>query len=133
MELELRDLLTAEFAEDGDGEGFYNCWNLIREVYRRAGRVLPEYSEYIAAIADRSNLIETIKDDDFVPLSRPEFLAIVLFTVRGAYTHMGVVIDRNRYIHMRKKAGVAIERLDIGEWSKRIEGFYSYAGSCKVT
>jgi len=130
MELELHDLLTAEFEEDGEGPN-YNCWNLCREVFRRAGKVLPRYSEYISDIAERNNLIQAIKNsDDFMNIENPEPLAIVAFRLRpNTITHMGVLIDKHRFIHIRKKAGVAIERLDIGIWSKKIEGFYRYAAN----
>ena len=130
MELELHDLLMAEFEEDGEGPN-YDCWNLCREVYRRAGRTLPRYSKYITSIAERNNLIQAIKNsDDFVNIESPEMLAIVAFKLKPkAITHMGIVLDKYRFIHIRKKAGVAIERLDIGRWSKKIEGFYRYAAN----
>jgi len=130
MALELRDLLTAEFEEDGEGPN-YNCWNLCREVYRRAGKILPRYSDYIASIAERNNLIQMIiNSDDFMDIESPEPLAIVAFRLKPkAITHMGIVIDKNRFIHIRKKTGVAVERLDIGIWSKKIEGFYRYVAN----
>lgn len=130
MELELHDLLTAEFEGDGEGPN-YNCWNLCREVYRRAGKFLPKYSDYIASILERNNLIQAIKrSDDFMNIKNPEPLAIVAFQLNSkAITHMGVMIDKYRFIHIRKKTGVAIERLDIGIWSKKIEGFYRYAAN----
>jgi len=129
MALELHDLLTAEFEEDGEGPN-YNCWNLCREVYRRAGKVLPRYSEYIAGIAERNNVIQVVKSNDFERIEKPEQLAIVAFRLKPrAITHMGVVIDKNRFIHVRKKTGVAIERLDFGIWSKKIEGFYRYVAN----
>lgn len=127
MELELHDLLTAEFEEDGEGPN-YNCWNLCREVYRRAGRFLPKYSDYIVGIIERNSLIQIVKNsDDFISIEKSEPLAIVAFQLRPqAITHMGVVISKNRFIHIRKRVGVVIERLDIGKWSKKIEGFYRY-------
>jgi len=130
MELELHDLLMAEFEEAGEGPN-YNCWNLCREVYRRAERFLPKYSDYIAGIAKRNNLIQIVKNSgDFTQIEKPELLAIVAFQLRPkAITHMGVVIDKYRFIHVRKRAGVAIERLDIGKWSKKIEGFYRYVAN----
>ena len=133
MELELHDLLLAEFEEDGTGPN-YNCWNLCREVYRRAGRHLPKYSEYISLISDRDDFIQAVKQDDFIKLNKPEPLAIVTFRLRPRMiTHMGVVIDKRRFIHIRKKGGCAIERLDIGVFSKKIEGFYRYAGNNQIT
>jgi len=128
MQLELDDLLMADFDENGDGPN-YNCWNLCREVCKRAGKFLPRYSEYISEIAERNNFIEGILND-FIPLDKPEPFCVVTFNLRPRkITHMGIVLDKYRFIHIRKQAGVAIERLDIGSWSKRIEGFYRYAAN----
>ena len=129
MELELHDLLTARFEENGEGPN-YDCWNLCREVYRRAGKFLPRYSEYLAGIVERNNLIQIVKSADFERIEKPEPLAIVTFRLKPRMiTHMGVVLDKYRFIHIRKKAGVAIQRLDFGLWAKKIEGFYRYAGN----
>ena len=130
MELELHDILLAQFGEDGEGPKEYNCWNLCREVYRRFGLRLPKYSDYIAVISQRDLLIKTIKDDDFVLISEPEVPCIVTLQLAPRMiTHIGVVIDKRRFIHVRKQSGVAVERLDNRIWKKRIEGFYRYAGN----
>lgn len=127
MELELHDLLLCEFERNGEGPN-YDCWNLCREVYRRAGKYLPRFSDYIATIANRNNLICKIRKSSFIKIDKPEPLAIVAFQLRPRMiTHMGVVLDNCRFIHISKKCGVAIGRLDIGQWSKKIEGFYRYA------
>ena len=129
MELELHDLLTAEFEENGEGPN-YDCWNLCREVYRRAGRQLPRFSDYIKKCFERNEVIERCKENDFIKLDRPELLAIVTFRLKPRMiTHMGIVLDGQRFIHIRRKAGVAIERLDIGRWAKKIEGFYRYVAN----
>ena len=131
MALELHDLLYCEYSRKGDGPYEYNCWNLCREVYRRAGRELPLYSEYIRSIAGRSRLIKRIKDGgDFERLSGAELLAIVTLRTSGlrpgCITHIGVVVGPNRFIHINRKKGVVIARLDDRRWKNRIEGFYRY-------
>jgi hypothetical protein len=127
MGLELHDLLLAEFAENGEGPHYYNCWNLCREVCRRAGYFLPKYSEYISGIDERNNVIEGVRGD-FIQLDKPEPFCVVTFNLRpDKITHMGIILDKYRFIHMRKRAGVAIERLDTRKWSTRIEGYYRYA------
>ena len=128
MELKLHDLLIAEFEENGEGPN-YDCWNLCREVYRRAGRILPRFSEYVEKCIARHKIISQCKENNFIQIDKPEYLAIVTFRLKPRMiTHMGVVIDKYRFIHVRKNCGVAIERLDTGAWSKKIEGFYRYAG-----
>lgn len=138
MDLELSDLLLCEFSRDGNGPHFYNCWNLGREVYRRAKKYLPLYSEWIDSIIDRDNLIKNgLKNSgDFIRLDRPEMLAIVTLRLSSHHpyciTHMGTVINKRQFIQIRKNpVGVSIDRLDDMKWEKRIEGFYRYVGNNK--
>jgi len=138
MALELRDLLLCEFSKDGNGPHFYNCWNFSREVFRRAKRQLPLYSEWIESICDRNNFIENLKNcGDFIELNKPEFLAIITLRLSQrrfkCITHMGVVVNKRQFIQIRKApVNVAIERLDDKRWIKRFEGFYRYVGDNKT-
>lgn len=125
--LETDDLLMCEFAENGEGPHYYNCWNLCREVYRRAGLILPAYDDYIKDVFKRDAVIRDIRKCFFKELAGPERLSIVTLMMRpGCVTHMGVVLEKNRFIHIGKRTGVVIARLDDRRWKKRIEGFYRY-------
>ncbi len=132
MALELSDLLLCKFSKDGDGPHFYNCWNLCREVYRRAGLFLPLYSNWVKTITGRDAVIRKVMNDDFLLLSKPEFMCVVGLKLHPkCITHMGVVISKRKFIHIRKN-GVSIERLDNSRWIKRIEGLYRYVGNNKT-
>lgn len=131
--LEISDLLLAEFDSDGDGPKKFNCWNLCREIYARAGRTLPLYSQYIADISQRDKLIEEIKGYDFVRVEDPEFLAIVTLRLSAwrpdLITHVGVVVSMRRFVHIRREpVNVEMPELTDKKWIKRIEGFYRYVG-----
>jgi len=138
MELELRDLLLCEFSKDGNGPHFYNCWNLVREVFRCAGKHLPSYSKWVESIVDRNGFIESLRHcGDFIELDKSEYLAIVTLKLSPRHsdciTHMGTVIDKRRFIQIRKEpVGVSIERLDDKQWMRRFEGFYRYVGNNKT-
>lgn len=41
--MELNDLLGLPFADGGRGPDSYDCWGIVREVYRRYGVTLPDY------------------------------------------------------------------------------------------
>ena len=130
MELELHDLLLAQFGEDGEGPKEYNCWNLCREIYRRCGKFLPKYSDYIAAVSQRDNLIKEIIETDFVRIDKPDPMCLVTLKLAPRMiTHIGCVLDNRRFIQVRRNVGVSIERLDNKQWLRRIEGFYKYAGN----
>lgn len=123
MALELSDLLLRK------DYGELPCWNLIREIYQRSGIILPRYSDYITSSLDRNKLIYQIAEEDFVQIKNPEPLCIVAFQSKPkVVNHMGIAIDKHRFIHARKKMGVVIERFDTSLFARWIEGYYKYVG-----
>lgn len=128
-DIQLNDLLAKPFHKDGTGPDFWNCWNLCREIHKRAGKFLPLYSEWIEDLSVRNSLIQRLRRE-FLPLSEPEFLAIVALKMVPKYpdyiSHIGVMIDNRHFINVREKVGVAIEDVHSRRWEKRIEGFYRY-------
>jgi len=133
MHLELSDLLNCSYAKDADGPDCYDCWNLCREVYRRAGRSLPRYTDYLISMIGKDhvkNIIVDVKKDinEFVKIDNPEYLAIVLLNL-GRDLHMGIVLEEGRFIHVMRKTKVSIERLDSPRIKGRIEGYYRYVAN----
>jgi len=128
--LDLSDLLAKPFSNEGNGPTHWNCWNLCREVYRRAGKFMPQYSLWIEDLAERDSLIRDFRENDFIRLEKPEFLAIVALRVYPRLpkfiNHIGVMLDKRHFINVRKKSGVCIEDIHSRRWQKRIEGYYRY-------
>jgi len=131
------DLLGKPFKKGGSGKDGYDCYTLSREVCRRAGIYLPiKETQILAAIEnieDRSNAINTGKEEDYVKLEKPEPFCVVTFSLRHPFVnHMGVMLDKHYFIHIMEKRSVVIERIDHKFWENRIEGFYKYvAGNTK--
>ena len=129
-DLELSDLLAKPFAKNGNGPEYWNCWNLCREVYRRAGKYLPLYSEWIEDLAQRNDFIRTARKNDFVCIEKPEFLAVVTLRMYRRHpnfiNHMGVMLDKRHFINIRKNSGVSIEDIYSRRWKNRVEGYYRY-------
>lgn len=131
--LDLNDLLLCQWSKEGTGPVFYNCWNFNREIFRRFGKFLPLYSEYIESLSLRDAFIRKIKDHDFIRLTGPEPICLVgLIIEPPGLTHGGVVLeDSKRFIHIEEKKGVTMPRLDDKRWALRIEGYYRYVGNHK--
>lgn len=129
MDLYINDLLYAVFDKNGCGPDRFNCWQLCREIYRRAERSLPDYNKWIEDIFDRDRFIGLIKKTDFLPVERPGMLDIVTLKLKGnLITHCGCMLDKRRFIHISKKKGVSISDINDKKWRKRIEGFYRFHG-----
>lgn len=125
--LYIDDLLYARFRENGAGPDEFNCWNLCREIYRRAGRALPAYHEYISKLSRRDRFINAVKAADFEPAAEPGFLDIVTLRLKGRLvTHVGCMLDKRRFIHISKKCGVSVTGINDRKWKDKIEGIYRY-------
>lgn len=125
-EVIVSDLLGKPFKMGGRGPDDYDCYGLCLEVSARAGIEIVSFDS-IADICLRSDAINAGKAD-YIKLSKPEPFCLVGFKIRPPFvTHIGVVLaDCKHFIHIMIKRSVAIERLDLPVWSKRLDGFYRY-------
>jgi cell wall-associated NlpC family hydrolase len=125
--VEYEDLLGAPFKYGGTSytDGF-DCWTLTKELYRRTGIELPHYSSNKSMEVNDAN----IKDAKqyYKEIQVPDPICIVTFMLRYPYvSHMGVMLDRLRFIHILKRSSVSVERIDSILWHNRIKGFFKYA------
>lgn len=122
----LQDLLQKEFAYGGRGPQFYDCYGLCKEIYRRIGIYLPDFTSYTEPSLIHAAIIEGKKL--FQEISEPEPFCLVTFFIRPKYTtHIGVVLeDMSRFIHIMEHSNVTIERLRGWPWEKRITGFFTW-------
>jgi len=103
----------------------YNCYGLCKEICKRAGIFLPE-EQPIEDLSLRNDVIERGKHN-YIKLNKPEPGCLVTFSLRPPFvTHIGVMLNEIRFIHVMKKRQVCIERIDRPFWQKRLDGFYKY-------
>lgn len=124
--ISVSDLLGKPFRMGGRGPDAYDCYGLCLEIAARAGIEIVPFDS-IVDVCLRSDAINAGKAD-YVRLSKPEPFCLVGFKIRPPFvTHIGVVLeDCKHFIHIMRKRSVAIERLDLPFWSKRLDGFYRY-------
>jgi len=121
----LDDLIGQPF--DWENKHGYNCYGLCREVCRRMGIDLPD-RESPRDELKRSEYIEE-SSKEYERLSAPEPGCLITFWIRWPYvSHVGVMLDRFRFIHVMRKRNVCIERIDNPYWKKRIDGYFKYTG-----
>ena len=123
------DLLFVKYVKGGRNPQIgLDCYGLVKEVYHRIGIELPEYDspESCEGIDD----FVREKKGTFEKLDNIQAYALVLFVIKPPYeTHIGTVLaDRKTFIHVLKKTGCCIERLNNPFWVKRIGGFYQWRG-----
>lgn len=125
--LNIEDMLVFQFSKNGNGPIFYNCWNYCRAVAKRAGKLLPPYSDWIEELSIRDEAMRGFLKGDFVSIPKPEpFCMVTIRLVSKFINHCGIVLEDGKHFTQIRKIGPSIERLDDANWVKRIEGFYRY-------
>jgi len=139
----LNDLIGKKFKYNTFGPDEYDCYGLCQEVCRRGGIYLPNQEKFAELHSpypdcsirgdERISLVDKCVDSAsrmwFKKLENPEPYSIVVFTKGPHFAgHIGIVIDKNRFIHTYPKRNCCIEYLDNLLWKNKIEGFYRYVG-----
>jgi len=125
------DLIDKPFCEYGDGPDCYNCWGLVKEVYRRFNMPLPDIKSISSTLCvEINNIVNEQKNSpSWEMLKKPEVPCVV--TLRGNYSdkvnHLGVYIGYGKFLHT-SIGHVSVGRLICPRWKQRIEGFARYVG-----
>jgi cell wall-associated NlpC family hydrolase len=111
-----------------------DCYGLLFLVLdEKFGISVPTYAEDYGDPDDRMEISALIRREVFTrwyevaPGEERAGDAIVL-RIAGEPRHVGVVVGRQWMLNVRRGAHTCLERYDSPMWSKRISGFYRYAG-----
>ncbi|GJL55817.1 MAG: tail assembly protein [Nitrospirales bacterium] len=118
------------YAERGRGPTNYDCWGLVREIYRTGrGITLPSLDECETIEAGMTEHILS----RFEPMSKPyqsqPYDIVVMRTLYDAHIgHVGVVIDeQGNMLHLHSCASSVIENVHASLFSRLIVGVYRWA------
>ena len=122
------DLIGAPFRDGGRGPDAYDCWGLVREVYKRYGVELPDYQGccydfvrfYEGFLEERPRWVRHEPPDIPIPA-----VAAIRFNA-PVVNHVGVYVCEGKFLHTREKTGVVLEDIRSPAWRHRLEGFYSW-------
>lgn len=120
------------FQEKGRGPDEFDCWGLVRWVYKNDhpdNIIVPSYLECYDTTNDRDKLADVIFDETQAHWKEPdtpkEFDAIVL-RMRGVPMHVGIVTKPGHMLHCAQGIGTVHERFDSIRWANKVLGFYRY-------
>ncbi len=126
LQITIDDLLGKPFVDGGRGPDTYDCWGLVREVFRRHGIELPDYR--ISCLAKEAIDRQVALDRSFwtrCDLAGPPVPSLVVLKQHTQFcNHTGVYLGEGRFLHTLKKTGVIIDRTDHLFWKRKIEGYY---------
>lgn len=133
-DFQVNDIIGKPFKDGGRGPDAYDCWGLVMEVFRRQGIELPDYGKDTHSNESEriSGIIKLLAaSDNWSEIKRPvRGCLITLKYPKPQWTsHVGVMLDRDRFINIRRKTRVlASDRISSPAWRLRIAGFYIYNG-----
>lgn len=106
------------------------CWGLIQLIYKTELNIeLPDFSnDYESETMAHQNTIAALVERERkkwidVPAAEVEPFDVVILRVAGMPWHIGLMIDKNQFIHVMKNTETTIEQLDATIWNKRVCGF----------
>jgi cell wall-associated NlpC family hydrolase len=103
------DLLGLPFERGGRGPDSYDCYGILKEMYRRSGVELPDFQ----TPGDAQSMADVIADESRrwrkVPVGT--IGACHTFRVEGVGSHVGFCVEPDRFLHAIEPIGVTTDRL----------------------
>ncbi len=123
--------LNVKFKDKGRDYSGWDCWGPSHCAYKDIlGVELPSFIDDYVNAGDTKASRRVIHDiilsqkHNWESVDKPQALDVVLFRFGDTETHLGLMVDKNRFIHCEKKINTVIERIHSAKWKKRIEGIY---------
>jgi len=129
-----KDLMAVTFDEKK-----YNCWWLVRKVFKKFGITIPDYDiacQAVMTVDWKPEQIEgiifkeqEIAFDSWLQIEEEEIKppCLVLFSnFEGFFSHIGVYLGKAQFIHMHRKKNVCIEEFSHPLYVEKKKRFYRY-------
>jgi len=120
--------LNLDYKKDGRSFSGLDCYGLVwlynrivlrRNLPRFLGKDIYQSSDIEKTVNDNKKLFEEVKD----PIEGD----LILFSILGFGTHLGVIIKKGKMLHIfNEKSNSCIENYNSVKWRNRILGFYRF-------
>jgi cell wall-associated NlpC family hydrolase len=120
------DLLGKAFVPSGRGPLSFDCYGLVKCVLERNGIPAPDYPSAEDSGMNAA-LILAAMEAGWKQVRVPEANCVVLFRMEQRVgTHVGVMVDGQKFLHALKETGVCVEDVRSEVWKRRVIGFYRW-------
>lgn len=119
------------YADLGRTRAGVDCWGLARLVLKSQGIDVPSYAGGYASPQERgeiAGLIEGAKPA-WLKVEEPRAFDLVTFRRGRLESHVGIVVEPGRMLHVTSGAPSRIESYRDDYWRARLTGFWRHAGS----
>jgi cell wall-associated NlpC family hydrolase len=116
--------LDIPFLEHGRSQAGCDCWGLVRLAWaEQRGVELPAWDAY-TDIKDRPAIQGLLAEAlaGFQEIVAPEEFAIALFRSAVSVFHVGLMVDRERMLHIERDAGVWVQPWTV--YRPQFQGFF---------
>lgn len=127
--------LKVKFKDKGRTYSGWDCYGPAFLGYRDIlGIILPSFIDDYVNAGDTKASRRVIHDiiisqkHNWDKIDKPQAMDIVLFRFGDTEIHLGLMVDKNRFLHCERKINTVIERIDSAKWKNRIEGIYRLKG-----
>jgi cell wall-associated NlpC family hydrolase len=127
-------VMRMEFCAHGRSYDRGDCWAVVWLFYRDVlGIALPLYDTgYMTAGRTREDRaavggIVAAEKVKWLQVDTPSVGDVVLLRCGGRACHVGVMLDKARFVHIENRNGTMVESLSSPLWSRRCEGVYRHA------
>jgi len=118
------DLLGKPFVRGGRGPNEYDCYGLVREMFKRSGREVPDFTSPGTLEEIEELMAHSLEEARWVRVEPRTIGALITFRVEGMGAHVGYMLSDDRFLHTTEATGVTTERLTNGGF--RPLAFYDY-------
>lgn len=117
------DLIGIPFIDGGRNKEGFDCWGLVKEIYKRNNIDLPDYA---ISATDAVAIANQMEDQKFnwieIEIPTSNCLVVIKLASDGWANHVGVYIGNGYFIHAYSKKGVCVDR--VRNWRSNIIGYY---------
>lgn len=118
-----------EFAEKGRGPA-YDCWGLCIYVLEEQQGIqgLPDFRTGYHSTTDKVCIPRLVdkEQQNWEKVEAPQEGDVILFALAGKPMHVGIMIDKQQFLHITRGINACIEKISSPVWVNRIQGFYRY-------
>lgn len=116
------------FLDGGRDDAGWDCYGLVycgcRDVL---GIEIPAYAGFYKS-TKQARLLMSISERELAttwsPVAAPQPMDGILLRVDGRPLHVGLVLDRTRFLHVEEGKETCVQEFDGLEWRQRVLGFY---------
>lgn len=112
-----------------------DCWGLVRLVYKEErGIDLPAYDgvDWSRSAEVWEAIAKTEADGEWLPIVKEDRLPfdVVVLRIKGTPWHIGVLLNRDQFMHADPVRGICVERVESLHWRNRVEQVLRLKDDC---